>query len=126
MPATLSFGKKIDLLDKDHLVSRIACFLLVIVFILYLLPFDKGATASVFAGGMIGLLVLQFFLQSKALNIILAGSIFILSFYFFLAVWSEFNDFDGLTKAAWELLVIGWGGCLFMAGLAFLMLRKYI
>lgn len=113
-----------SILEKKYIPSRFACLALSALFVMYLIPFDRGIGASIFAGTFIVVFIFQFFRQSKILNVILGGIILLLSFYFSLAVLSEFNEFETVTKAAKQLLLVGWGGCLFSAVLAFLMIRR--
>ena len=60
---------------------------------------------------LISLFVIPIVFQFKVLNGILGGILFLVSVYFSLAVWSEFNEFDVVTSSAKQLLLFGFGGC---------------
>ena len=124
MSAKILTQQTFNLLEKKYIPSRFACLALTALLIIYLIPFTRGIEASIFAGTLAVVFVLQFFRQSKILNVILGGIILLLSFYFSLAVFSEFNEFETVTKAARQLLLVGWGVCLFSSVLAILMIRQ--
>lgn len=123
MNAKALVAPKINLFEKPFLASRIAC----IVFISMLLMYVVGTTgigAFAVCLSLILLFGIQFIFQFQPLNVILGGIMFLLGVYFSMAVWSEFIEFEVVTESARQLLIIGWGGCLLVIGLAILMIRS--
>lgn len=114
---------RIDLLDKQFLVGRISCFLFIGLLTMYLIG-SGGIGATVVCLSLISLFVIQFIYQFQVLNGLLGGIMFLLGVYFMLAVWSEFTDFETVTQAARQLLIVGWGACLFVIALAVLLIRS--
>ena len=114
---------RIDLFDRQFLVSRITCFLFIGLLLMYLIG-SGGLGATVVCMSLISLFLIQFIFQFQLLNGLLGGIMFLLGVYFSLAVWSEFTDFEVVTQAARQLLIVGWGGCLFVIGLAVLLFRS--
>ena len=118
--------QKINLLEKKNLASRISCLILIGLLIMYLLPLTTlGLAASLIAGGFAALiLAIHFFIQSRILNIILGGIMFLGGIYFSLAVVSEFNDFETVTHEAWQLIFVGLGLCFSVIVMLVTMIRQ--
>ena len=116
---------KINLLEKKYLASRISCLILIGLLLMYLLPLTtRGLTASLISGGFAIVLAIHFFIQSRILNIILGGIMFLVGIYFSLAVESEFNDFETATREAWQLLFAGLGLCFSVIAMSLIMIRQ--
>lgn len=127
MNANVLILPKINLLEKKYLASRIACLVLTVLLVMYLLPIPtRGLMASLISGGLAVLLTIPFIFQSRIANIVLGGIMFLIGAYFSLTVVSEFNEFETLTRAAWQLLLFGLGGCFSVMFLSFLMLRRAV
>ena len=116
---------RINIFDKQFLVSRIACLAFIGMLLMYAAG-TSGIGAIVVCTSLILLFVGQFIFQFQLLNGLLGGIMFLLGVYFSLAVWSEFREFEGITQAARQLIIFGWGGCLLVIGFAFLMIRSAV
>lgn len=114
---------KLNLFDKQFLVSRIACLAFISLLFVYMVG-TTGIAASAVCISLILLFVVQFIFQFQVLNIVLGGIMFLLGVYFSMAVWSEFIEFEVVTQAARQLLIVGWGGCAFVISLAVFMVRS--
>ena len=114
-----------NLFEKQFLVSRITCFLFIGLLLMYLIE-TSGIGAVVVCLSLISLFAIQFIFQFQLLNGLLGGIMFLLGVYFSLAVWSEFTDFEVVTQAARKLLIVGWGGCSLVIGLAVLLIRSAV
>jgi hypothetical protein len=114
-----------NLFDKQFLVSRITCFLFIGLLLTYLIG-SGGVGATVVCLSLISLFLVQFIYQFQLLNGLLGGIMFLLGVYFSLAVWSEFTDFEVVTQAARQLLLVGWGRCLLVISLAVLLIRSVL
>ncbi len=101
---------KFRLFEKKYLVSRISCLIFIIACVLYLGQ-DFSVAATLVTVGAILLFALQFVFQFKWLNWFLGVAILLISLYFLLAVWDEFSEFETVTRAARQLLLVGWGMC---------------
>ncbi len=123
MNAKVLTPSQFNLFDKQFFVSRITCFLFIGLLLMYLIE-TSGIGATVVCLSLISLFLVQFIFQFQLLNGLLGGIMFLLGVYFSLAVWSEFTDFEVVTRAARQLLIMGWGGCLLVIGLAVLLIRS--
>lgn len=121
---TLTF-LKFNLFEKRHLSGRIACFVFIIALFFYAFSF-RSTGATIISLGAISLFAVQFIYQFKAINGILGGIMLLVSIYFSLAVWSEFSEFEVVTQAARELLMVGWSLCFAGIILALLMIVSAI
>lgn len=101
---------KFRLFGKKYLVSRIACLIFIIACVLYPGQ-DFSVAATLITVGAILLFALQFVFQFKWLNWFLGIAMLLISLYFLLAVWDEFSEFETVTRAARQLLLVGWGMC---------------
>lgn len=117
---------KFNLFEKRYLASRIACVVFFVLAFLYLFESQKPAGASFAVYCTMALLTVQFVFQFKALNGIIGGLLFLGSLYFFLAVWSEFNEFEVVTEPAKQLLMFGFGGTFVGIILSVFMLWSFI
>ena len=125
MNAKAVFPSQFTLFDRQFLVSRVTCFLFISLLLMYLIE-TSGIGAVVVCFSLISLFAIQFFFQFQLLNGLLGGIMFLLGVYFSLAVWSEFTDFEVVTQAARKLLIVGWGGCSLVIGLAVLLIRSAV
>jgi hypothetical protein len=82
----------------------------------------RGLIVSLIGGGLALVLGLQFFLQSRILNIILGGIMFMIGGFFSLAVLSEFNEFEIVTQDVWLLLIVGMGLCISVVAMSVVMI----
>ena len=123
MNAKEVFPSQFNLFEKQFLVSRITCFLFIGLLLMYLIG-TNGIGATVVCLSLISLFLIQFIFQFQLLNVLLVGIMFLLGVYFSLSVWSEFLDFEVVTQAARQLLIVGWGGCLLVIDLAVLLIRS--
>ncbi len=122
-----SIIQKINLFEKKYLASRIACLLLASVLLMYLLPVStRGLVASLISGGLAFLLLVQFVFQNRGLNLLLGIILFFVGGYFSLAVVSEFNEFETITREAWLLLSVGLGLCISVMVLSVLMIQRSV
>lgn len=118
---------KINLFEKKYLASRIACLILTTVLLMYLLPIStRGLVASLISGGLAIMLAIQFFRQSQIANFILGSVMFLIGLYFSMAVVSEFNEFETVTRAAKQLLGFGLVGTFSIMILSVLMIRRAV
>lgn len=114
---------RINIFDKQFLVSRIACLAFIGMLLMYAAG-TPGIGAVAVCASLIFLFVGQFIFQFQLLNGLLGGIMFLLGVYFSLAVWSEFLEYERITEAARQLIIVGWGGCLLVIGFAFIMIRS--
>ncbi len=115
----------IDLLEKSHLASRIAC----LVFILFLTSYIIGggfSTIDHYVLGVIFVFLIQFIFQFNWINLYLGLLMFIVGAYFSLAVLSEFLEFPVPNRDAYLLLIVGWSLCLTVCVFAIFMIRGFI
>lgn len=123
MNAKILSTPKINLFEKDYIVSRIACVIFIALLVAYIVGTTE-TTALVISGSLILFFAIQFVIQSQVLNSILGGIMFLLGVYFSMAVWSEFREFEAVTQAAKQLLLVGWGGCAVVITFGTLMVRS--
>ena len=100
--------------DKKYFASRIACSAIIAALVFYLVGGRTAGTTLIAAGAMM-LFAIQFVFQFKWLNLISGISTLLVSIFFLLAVISEFSEFETVTPAAWQLLLVGSG--IFLAGI---------
>lgn len=118
---------KYNLIEKKYLASRIACLVLTVLLLMYLLPLStRGLVASIISGGLAILLAIQFFYQSKTVNFLLGGIMFLIALYFCAAVVDEFSEFEIVTREAKQLLFFGLGLFFSIMVLSVLMIRRAI
>jgi hypothetical protein len=118
---------KFNLFEKKYLTSRIACLVLTALLLMYLLPLStRGLVASIIGGGLAILLAIQFFYQSKTVNFLLGGIMFLIALYFCAAVVDEFSEFEIVTREAKQLLFFGLGLFFSIMVLSVLMIRRAI
>lgn len=116
---------KINLFEKRHLASRIAC----VIFILFLTSYIIGggfSTIDHYVLVAIFIFLIQFLFQFSWVNFILGLLMFIVGAYFSLAVLSEFMEFPVLNRDAYFLLVVGWSLCLTICVFAVFMIRGFL
>ncbi len=127
MNANILSIPKFNLLEQKYLASRIACFVLTVLLIMYLLPLPtRGLVASIISGVMALLLTIQFFLQYRIANFLLGGIMFFVGLYFCAAVVDEFMEFEVVTRAAKQMLVFGLSLFFLVMTLSILMIRRAI
>ena len=126
MKAKIAVPENFDLLDKKYLPSRIACLILFIVLLAYLIPRTDLLGPSILSGGLAVLFIVQFFRQNRILNYVLGGLMFLVGLYFCAAVVDEFMEFESVTHSAKQLLIYGLGGFLSVMVLSVLMIRRAI
>lgn len=102
---------KINLFEKRYIASRVACILFFIFTTMYMIG-GRPVVVYFFTLPVMVLLAFQFIFQYKTVNGILGGLFFLLSVYMSLAVVSEYSEFEEITQAAKQLLMVGLGGCL--------------
>jgi len=116
-------SSKFRLSEKKYLISRIACSVFIVAWLVYL-P-GRTITATLITIGAILLFGLQFVFQFKMLNWFLGISMLIVSIYMSFAVLSEFSEFETVSRSAWQLLLFGWGMCFTGVVLSVLMLKNF-
>jgi len=121
MNTAVSISSRFNLTDKKYIASRIACIAFILAFGLYLWG-GRPFVASIISLSAILLFAIQFLFQFNAVNGALGGLMFLVGFYFALAVWYEFSEFEEVNKEALNLLLVGWGFCLAAVVLAVLMI----
>lgn len=114
MNLQIAISPKIRLSEKKYFASRIACFVFIVALAFYLVGGRKAATTLIATGVML-LFSVQFILQFKWLNLILGILTLFVSIFLLMAVISEFSEFETVTTAAWQLLLVGGG--IFLAGI---------
>ncbi len=117
--------RKINLFEKKHVVSRIAC----LVFILFLTSYiigDGFSTIDHYVLGVLFVFLIQFIFQFNWINFYFGLLMFIVGAYFSLAVLSEFLEFPVPNPDAYLLLMVGWSLCLTVCVFAVLMIRGFI
>jgi hypothetical protein len=114
---------QLNLLEKQFLVSRTVCLFFVGILLMYNLG-NSGIGVTLICVSLITLFLVQFIFQFEFLNALLGGIMFLLGVYFSLAVWSEFREFEVVTQAARQFLLVGCGGCLLVIVLAVLLMRS--
>ncbi|MEN8115591.1 MAG: hypothetical protein ABFS16_01350 [Bacteroidota bacterium] len=117
---------KVNLLERKYIPSRIACFALSALLILYLIPRPDLIAPLIIAGSLTVLLIIQFFYQNPIMNILLGSAMALIGAYFCLAVIDEFLEFETVTQEAWRLLLFGLGLFLSVIFLSVLMIRRAI